>query len=76
MTGVLSVIQGRPAVTWGDLRERALHKSRRLDEAVAHSVTRGGTEIIPVRTAQDLTRLVRLVRDNRDVVGAVLGLEG
>lgn len=75
MTGVLSVLQGRPLATWGDLRERALHQAARFDQAVARSFA-SGTEIIPIRTAHDLARLVRQERAGQHVVGAVLGLEG
>jgi len=75
LTGVLSVIQGRPLATWGDLRERAFHQAARLDQAVARSLE-SGTEIVPIRSVHDLARLVRQERAGQNVVGAVLGLEG
>ncbi|MBU8546143.1 membrane dipeptidase [Roseomonas sp. ROY-5-3] len=76
MTGLLSVVQGRPLETWGNLRSRALYQARRLDEAVLRSLRSGETELLPVRHVDDLRRLVRLHAEGRDVLGAVLGLEG
>lgn len=81
-TGLLSVLQLRPLRTWTDLRERALYQARRLEDAARRSrLEEGGVEVILVRTADDLARVVTAAGAAKAgrgpaVLGAVLGLEG
>lgn len=75
LAALLSVVQGRPVETWFDRRARALHQAARLQAAVDRSAG-SGTEILIVRDADDLRRLVAAERAGREVIGAVLALEG
>jgi microsomal dipeptidase-like Zn-dependent dipeptidase len=80
LIGPLSLVQAWPAATWSDLRERAFHQARRLVDLEGRSgdpARRGDVpELIVVRTAADLRRLVEASVRGEPVLGAVLGLEG
>ncbi|SDB74231.1 Zn-dependent dipeptidase, dipeptidase homolog [Belnapia rosea] len=80
LIGPLSVVQTWPVATWFDLRERALHQARRLMDLEARSrdpARRGDApELVLVRTAADLQRVVEASAGGEPVLGAVLGLEG
>lgn len=69
---LLAVAQRWPPGTWSSLSERALHQARRLHEAVAGS----GGQLRLVRDRADLTKLLEDRQTNRELVGAVLAIEG
>lgn len=73
VAGLLSFAQGRPA--WS-LRERAYHQIRRLYEAAERSRQGPGAELRVITTAADLRRLVADTRAGKEVVGAIIGIEG
>ncbi|MFO0518859.1 MAG: dipeptidase [bacterium] len=75
MAALLSIVQMRPLPTWFDRRARALHQAERLHAAAKRS-REGGTEIVILKDASDLRRLVTIERAGRDVMGALLALEG
>ena len=61
-----------PLDTWSDLHARALHQARRLRIAAERS---GGSLVI-LRNREDLDRFVSRRASERDLVGALLALEG
>lgn len=73
VAGLLSFAQGRPA--WS-LRERAIWQVRRLYDAAERSRQRPGPELRVITDAEDLRRLLADRRAGKQVVGAILGIEG
>jgi len=72
LTRWLTVVQGWPPRTWGNLLERALYQADKLREAAAAS--QGGLAI--VRDGNDLDQLLRRREGDPGVVGGILGIEG
>lgn len=73
LAAVLAFFQGRPAFS---LRERMFLQVRRLKDAVARSLEQGGAELRLIEDVHDLERLVSDRLAGRQVVGAILGIEG
>ena len=69
---LLAIAQRWPPVTWGSLRDRALHQATRLTAASRRS--QGALTL--VRTAADLDAFLERRRADPRLVGALLGLEG
>jgi microsomal dipeptidase-like Zn-dependent dipeptidase len=69
---ILALAQRWPFATWGSLSERALYQARRLHEAVDASEGR----MRLVRTRSDLQSLLRDRETKKDLVGAMLAIEG
>ncbi len=72
MVTLLAVTHGWPLRTWTSRLERALHQAARFDRIVDAA---GGT-LLPIRTREDLTRLVAERRRDPSVVGGLLAIEG
>ncbi len=69
---LLSLSQRWPVSTWTSLRERALYQSRRLHETAARSNGR----LVLVKSSKDLRQFMEQRRDNSDMIGGFLGIEG
>src|SRR5574341_1368487 len=72
LIAALSVVDKWPRQTRKDLFERALHQSRKLEDAVRRS----NGEMMLVRSANDVDRLLALRKDRPGTVSAMLALEG
>ena len=68
----LMVGQLRPARTWRDVNERALHQAQRLRAAAARSQG----NLVIIESLQDLESLLERRASGAGVVGAVLAMEG
>ncbi len=68
----LVMVQRWPLSTWGSLRARAIHQAEKLDRAARRS--EGG--LVPIRSREDLERLLAARKDAAGPVGALLALEG
>lgn len=73
VAAVLAAAQGRPA--WS-LRKRMRLQVERLKDAARRSRERDGPELRVIETADDLRRLIADRTAGRQVVGAILGIEG
>ncbi|HEX6142715.1 MAG TPA: membrane dipeptidase, partial [Geminicoccaceae bacterium] len=73
LAAVLAFFQGRPAFS---MRERMFLQVRRLKDAIARSSEQAGAELRLITDVADLRALVRDRRAGRQVVGAILGIEG
>ena len=72
MITLLTILQRWPPTTWWSLRARALHIADRLERAAAASD--GG--VVLVRDRGDLAALIAELETGRQVMGAMLALEG
>ena len=69
---LLSLSQRWPVSTWTSLRERALYQSRRLRETAGRSNGR----LVLVKSSKDVRRFMEKRRDNSNMLGGLLGIEG
>ena len=81
LTGLLSVAQFRPLVTWFDLRARACSQIERLKRFVAESEQRFDRDqsspyLMLIETRGDLDELSEKRREGVPVVGVLLSVEG
>ena len=81
LTGLLSVAQFRPSVTWFDLRARACGQIDRLRRFVAESRRRfmrdqSSPYLMLIETREDLRDLLDSRRAGLPVVGVLLAVEG
>ena len=73
MAAMLAASQGRPAFS---THERAIYQIDRLKNAIERSKQREGPELRLIRNVDDLRQLMADRRAGKQVVGAVLGIEG
>ena len=73
MAAVLAAAQGRPAFS---TRERAIYQIEKLKAAAERSRQGPGPELRLIRDVDDLRQLMEDRRAGRQVVGAILGIEG
>jgi microsomal dipeptidase-like Zn-dependent dipeptidase len=78
LAALLTVLESRPPRAWFDLRARAFDQAGKLLDAERRSREPGyqGPELMVVRTAADLARLLARRAAGEKVVGGVLGVEG
>jgi microsomal dipeptidase-like Zn-dependent dipeptidase len=78
LAGLLTVLESRPPRAWFDLRARAFDQAGKLLDAERRSHAPGyeGPELMVVRSAADLSRLLARRAAGEKVVGGVLGVEG
>ena len=69
---LLSLAQLSPVSTWTSLKERALYQAQRLHETAARS----NGKLVLVKSSEDLKQYVEQRKNNPDVVGGLLGVEG
>ena len=72
LIGLLGVVQGRPLRTWTSRMQRALYMAHRLNDAV----DRSGGRMMLVKNAADLDALRERRKSEKNLVGALLALEG
>jgi len=69
---LLNFLQGRPISNWFSLFKRSVYQSRRL-----HSFAEDyNEEFMVVKTGADLERLIEVRKENKNIVGGFLGIEG
>ncbi|MFQ5902817.1 MAG: dipeptidase [Candidatus Binatia bacterium] len=69
---LLSISQLWPVSTWTSLKQRALYQSGRLHETAARS----NGKLVLVKSSRDLEQYVEQRKDNPNMVGGFLGIEG
>lgn len=69
---LLNFVQARPISNWFSLLNRAVYQSRKLHKLAA----RFNKEFIIIKTSEDLERLISLRKENNQIVGGFLGIEG
>jgi microsomal dipeptidase-like Zn-dependent dipeptidase len=69
---LLALAERWPITSWINLTERALYQARRLHEASARS----NGKIVILRTGQDVTNFFERRKQDTEIVGGFLGLEG
>ena len=68
----LAVLQGWPFRTWGNLTERAVYQAELLQGFAEHA----DGKLIPIASRFDLKNYRKLKSQDKNVVGAVVGVEG
>lgn len=78
LAGLLTVLESRPLRAWFDLRARAFDQAGKLLDAERRSRAPGhaGPELMVVRSAADLSRLLARRGAGEQVIGGLLGVEG
>ena len=78
LAALLTVLETRPPRAWFNLRARAYDQAGKLLDAERRSRAPGyqGPELMVVRSAADLARLLARRTAGENVVGGVLGVEG
>ena len=69
---LLSFLQGRPITSWFSLFKRSVYQSRRLHDFAKNY----NDEFIVVKSGADLERLIAARKENKNIVGGFLGIEG
>jgi membrane dipeptidase len=69
---LLALAERWPVTSWINLTERALYQARRLHEASARS----NGKLVILRTGQDVTNFFERRKQDTEIVGGFLGLEG
>ncbi len=69
---LLSFLQGRPITSWFSLFRRSVYQSRRL-HVFAEDYN---DKFIVVKSGADLERLIAARKENKNIVGGFLGIEG
>jgi microsomal dipeptidase-like Zn-dependent dipeptidase len=69
---LLALAERWPITSWINLTERALYQARRLQEASARS----NGKLVILRTGQDVTNFIERRKQDTEIVGGFLGLEG
>jgi len=69
---LLSIAQLRPFATWISLKERALYQASKLHDTAQGSEGR----LVVVKSREDLRRYVQQRTANKELVAALLGMEG
>ncbi|HXG66133.1 MAG TPA: dipeptidase [Blastocatellia bacterium] len=69
---LLAIAQRWPFASWGSLKERALHQSRKLHEFAARS----GGKLTLIKTAADLSNYLARRRQEQGITAGFLGIEG
>ncbi len=78
LAGLLTVMESRPPRAWFDLRARAFDQAGKLLDAERRSRAPGhaGPQLMVLRSAADLARLLARRAAGEQVIGALLGVEG
>ena len=69
---LLSFLQGRPITSWFSLFKRSVYQSRRLHDFAEDY----NDEFIVVKSWADLERLIAARKENKNIIGGFLGIEG
>lgn len=69
---LLNIVQGRPISNWFSLINRTMYQSGKLQDFADEF----GEEFIFVKSSTDLERLINARKNNKQVIGGLLGIEG
>jgi microsomal dipeptidase-like Zn-dependent dipeptidase len=69
---LLALAQRWPSSTWRSLKERALYQANKLHQFAAQS----GGKLIVIKSANDLSAFLERRRQEREIIGGFLGIEG
>jgi microsomal dipeptidase-like Zn-dependent dipeptidase len=73
VAGLLAALQGRPFL---ELHDRAIYQARRLRNVAERSLAGDGPELRVILDVDDLRRMIEDRRSGKQVIGAILALEG
>ncbi|MFD2201772.1 dipeptidase [Shivajiella indica] len=69
---LLNMAQGRPISNWFSLIERTLYQSNQLEKFSSNFQG----QFIVVKSQEDLERLIAVRKENKNIIGGLLGIEG